>query len=50
VLSIVGSGGGGRGYVRCKLPRKEDGGAGRMGNGGGGTGNETQGGREGTQN
>jgi hypothetical protein len=43
VLSVVEIGDGGRGYVCCKLPQKEDGGAGTMGKGGGGMDNETQG-------
>jgi hypothetical protein len=34
----------------CKLPRKEDGGVGTMGKGGGGMDNETRGGGGGTQN
>jgi hypothetical protein len=50
VLSIIGSGSGGRGYVCRKLSQKEDGGAGRMDKGGGGMDNETQGGRGGMQN
>jgi hypothetical protein len=44
VLSIVGSGSGGRGYVCHELPQKEDGEAGMMGKGGGVADNETQGG------
>ncbi len=50
MLSVVGSGGGGRGYVRRELPRKEDEGAGTMGEGRGGTDDETQGGEGGTHN
>jgi hypothetical protein len=50
LLSIVGSGGEGRGYVCRELPQKEDGGVGMMGKGGGGTDNETQGGGGGLQN
>ncbi len=41
VLSVVGIGGGVRGYVYCKLPQKEDGGVGMMGKGGGGADDET---------
>jgi hypothetical protein len=50
VLSIVGTGSGGRGYVCREFPWKEDGGAGMMGKGGGGTDDETQGGGGGSQN
>jgi hypothetical protein len=50
MLSIVGSGGGGSRSVGPKLPWKEDGGARRMGKGGGGTNNETQCGGGGMQN
>jgi hypothetical protein len=50
LLSVVGSGGGGRGYVCRKLPRKEDETAGTMGKGGGGTDDEMQGGGGATQN
>jgi hypothetical protein len=50
VLSVVGSGGEGRGYVCRKLPRKEDGGAGRMGKEGGGKDDGRQGGGGGMQN
>jgi hypothetical protein len=50
MLSIVGIGGGGRGYVCCKFPRKEYRGVGTMGKGGGGRVDETQGGGGGMQN
>ncbi len=48
MLSIVGSGGGGRGYVRRDLNQKEDGRVVTMSKGGGRTDNETQGGGGGT--
>jgi hypothetical protein len=50
LLRIVGSGSEGRGYVCCKLPRKEDEGVGTMGEGRGGTDDETQGRGGGMQN
>ncbi len=50
ILSVVGSGGGGRRYVHCELPQKEDGEAGTMGKGGGVMDDEMQGGGGGMQN